>query len=119
VSKVLEPMRAAGSIGASLAAEVDLYLEADQLERLGPVQDELRFLFITSSLALHPLAARPDAAVKGEGVGAYVLARPAAEAKCVRCWHYRADVGSNVAHPELCGRCVGNVEGPAEVRRWF
>jgi isoleucyl-tRNA synthetase len=119
VSRVLEPMRAAGSIGASLAAEVDVYLAPALLARYAPVQDELRFLFITSSLSLHPLAEKPDTAVKGEGIEAYVLARASGHAKCVRCWHYRVDVGSHGAHPELCGRCVGNVDGPAEQRFWF
>jgi isoleucyl-tRNA synthetase len=37
----------------------------------------------------------------------------------VRCWHYRADVGRHAAHPELCGRCVENVEGGGEDRRFF
>ena len=30
--------------------------------------------------------------------------------KCVRCWHYREDVGHNHEHEELCLRCVENVE---------
>jgi len=37
----------------------------------------------------------------------------------VRCWHYRADIGSTPAHPQLCGRCVDNLEGAGEERRWF
>jgi hypothetical protein len=32
----------------------------------------------------------------------------------VRCWHFRADVGSHAEHPELCGRCVDNVDGAGE-----
>ncbi len=39
-------------------------------------------------------------------------------AKCVRCWHKRDDVGSVAAHPELCSRCVSNIEGPGEIRRF-
>lgn len=26
--------------------------------------------------------------------------------KCERCWHWEADIGQNVKHPTLCGRCV-------------
>ncbi|MDY6981117.1 MAG: zinc finger domain-containing protein, partial [Pseudomonadota bacterium] len=37
-------------------------------------------------------------------------------AKCVRCWHHREDVGSHTEHPELCGRCVENVDGAGEER---
>jgi isoleucyl-tRNA synthetase len=119
VSKVLEPMRAAGTIGASLAAEVDLFVAPEQVQRFAAVADELRFLFITSSLDLHPLDQKPAEAVKGEGADVWIHARASAAAKCVRCWHYRPEVGSHAEHPELCGRCVGNVEGPGEMRRWF
>jgi len=44
--------------------------------------------------------------------------RPSAAAKCVRCWHKRADVGSEAAHPELCARCVVNLDGAGETRRF-
>jgi isoleucyl-tRNA synthetase len=112
VSKVLEPMRAQGVIGASLEAEVDLYVDADTAARLAPVQDELRFFFITSRLDLKPAAQAPEG-------GAWVHAQSSAHAKCVRCWHYRADVGTHAGDPELCGRCVDNVNGAGETRRWF
>ena len=39
--------------------------------------------------------------------------KPTSDPKCVRCWQHRPDVGSHPEHPELCGRCVTNVEGPA------
>jgi isoleucyl-tRNA synthetase len=38
--------------------------------------------------------------------------------KCVRCWHHREDVGKNSDHPELCGRCIENVDGDGELRRF-
>jgi isoleucyl-tRNA synthetase len=30
--------------------------------------------------------------------------------KCERCWHWETDVGSNPAHPTICGRCVKAVQ---------
>jgi len=36
-----------------------------------------------------------------EDEGVYV--RPSSHAKCERCWHYRADVGIDAAHPTICG----------------
>jgi isoleucyl-tRNA synthetase len=119
VSKVLEPMRAAGTIGAALEAEVALFLPPEQLNRFAAVADELRFLFITSTLELRPQGERPADALKADGLDAWILARPTEHAKCVRCWHYRADIGSDARHPELCGRCVINVDGAGETRRWF
>jgi len=38
--------------------------------------------------------------------------------KCVRCWHHREDVGSHNTHPELCGRCIENVDGDGEKRQY-
>ncbi|MDZ4347925.1 MAG: isoleucine--tRNA ligase [Xanthomonadaceae bacterium] len=121
VSKVLEPMRAGGEIGASLQAEVDIYVDDATRSVFAPVVDELRFLFITSSLRLLPLAEKPGTAVRGDcdAPEVWIVARPSASAKCIRCWHYRDDVGQSIEHPEICGRCIGNVEGPGEDRRWF
>jgi len=120
VAKVLEPMRAEGKIGASLEAEVDLYLDDATLAVLGPVADELHFLFLVSLLRLHPLAAKPLEALPAEGVaGAFIRAVASSSPKCVRCWHHRADIGAHAGHPELCGRCVENVDGPGEDRRHF
>ncbi len=114
VSKVLEPMRADGAIGASLEAEVDVYADEATLAKFAPVADELRFFFITSRLDFKPVAAKPEA-----GAGPWVHAASTSHAKCVRCWHYRADIGSHSGDPELCGRCVENVNGAGETRRWF
>ncbi len=121
VSKVLEPMRADGRIGASLAAEVEVWADLDPaaLAAQPGIADELRFLFITSTLSLAPLAARPADAVQPDGSTGFVRARASANAKCVRCWHYRADVGSSADDPELCARCVVNVNGAGETRNYF
>ncbi|MFZ1391571.1 MAG: class I tRNA ligase family protein, partial [Dokdonella sp.] len=119
VSKVLEGMRAAGSIGASLQADVSIHLAADMRARHAEVAGELRFFFITSELRLADVADRPEGAIRVEGHDAWVVATPSEHAKCVRCWHYRSDVGSHADDPELCGRCVENVEGQGETRLWF
>jgi isoleucyl-tRNA synthetase len=50
--------------------------------------------------------------------GVWLQVRVSDKPKCVRCWHHRADVGANPAHPEICGRCVSNIDGPGEERRF-
>ncbi len=110
VSRTLEPMRAAGEIGAALEAEIQLRCGVADQNRLAPLAEELRFLFISGDVEVIVDDAVTDIAV---------LARPTAKTKCVRCWHYRADVGSDAAHPGLCGRCVVNVAGQGEAREWF
>jgi isoleucyl-tRNA synthetase len=118
VSKRLERLRAAGEIGSGLEAEVNLYCEGNTETKLRRFGDELKFVFITSAAAVHPLAARPEQAVETGLSGVWLHVVPAPKRKCVRCWHRRADVGSDAAHPELCPRCVENVAGAGEVRRF-
>ncbi|WP_166743378.1 isoleucine--tRNA ligase [Xanthomonas cannabis] len=109
VAKVLEPMRANGAIGAALEAEITVAADAQTAARWQPLADELRFLFISGDVTV--TAASTD--------DIFVSAQPTTKAKCVRCWHHQASVGSDPRHPELCSRCVSNIEGPGEQRRWF
>lgn len=109
VAKVLEPMRANGAIGAALEAEITVAADAQTAARWQPLSQELRFLFISGDVTV--TAASTD--------DIFVSAQPTTKAKCVRCWHHQASVGSDPRHPELCSRCVSNIEGPGEDRRWF
>ncbi len=120
-SHVLEGMRKSGRIGASLDAGITLYLDADLMDRYADAAGELRFFFITSDVQLAALDQRDEHAEKValDDVQAWVSAAVSSANKCVRCWHRRPDVGSHAGHPQLCGRCVQNVEGDGEDRRWF
>lgn len=120
-SRFLEGMRKADQLGAALEARLAVHADAAVQGRYAEVADELRFFFITSDFSFAPMAQRPDDALKVEleGAEAWVSATVSGASKCVRCWHRRDDVGSHALHPELCGRCVGNVDGPEEQRRWF
>jgi isoleucyl-tRNA synthetase len=120
VNRELEKLRNDKTIGSSLDAEVDLYCDDDTAALLGRLGDELRFVLITSYARVHPLGGKPDHAVDGElSDGELWIAATASEhAKCPRCWHHREDIGSNAEHPELCDRCVENVAGGGEQRRY-
>ncbi|WP_068829172.1 isoleucine--tRNA ligase [Pseudomonas sp. BMS12] len=117
VNKELENLRAAKAIGGSLQAEVTLYGDESLQATLAKLGDELRFALITSAAAVAPLAEAPTDTVATELAGLKLKIVKSAHAKCGRCWHFRADVGANAAHPELCERCVSNIEGAGEVRK--
>nr|WP_305792820.1 isoleucine--tRNA ligase [Sedimenticola hydrogenitrophicus] len=117
VGKQLEQLRAGGVIGSSLDAELDLYCDAQARADLEKLEDELRFVLITSYARVHDLEEKPAEAVATDLPGVHLLARASAHGKCGRCWHHREDVGSHAAHPTLCGRCVENVDGTGETRR--
>jgi isoleucyl-tRNA synthetase len=121
VARELERLRVGGEIGAPLQAELDVYCLEAQYPRLDALGDELRFLMITSQARVQRVAAAPAGAVEATlvpGGGVWISVRRTAAPKCVRCWHHRAEVGQSAAHPELCGRCIGNVTGPGETRRY-
>jgi isoleucyl-tRNA synthetase len=109
VLKALEELRVAGKIGSSLQAEVEVSASGRRFEELARLGDDLRFVLLTSE-------ARATQARDGEAQR--VLAASSAHRKCQRCWHYRADVGADPQHPELCGRCTANLFGRGELRRY-
>ena len=120
VKKELEALRAAGTIGSALDADVALYADGESGAALTAVGDELRFWFITSAASAAPLAQKPNDAREARLAGGgslWIAARATSADKCGRCWHRRPDVGQHAGHPSLCGRCVANIDGPGEVRR--
>ena len=118
VSRELERLRSAGQIGAPLEAEVTVFAPPLQAARLSELQDELRFVLITSQARIALRDTPPPDAVRTSEEDVWIRVHPVTEPKCVRCWHLRSDVGSDPRHPELCARCVLNVEGPGEERHF-
>jgi len=115
VNKCLEAARGRGEIKGSLSSEVTLYCEGELARDLGYLGEELRFVLITSEATVRPVSEAGDAeSTSYEGL--LVKVTPASHAKCERCWHHRADVGQSQEYPDLCGRCVTNVEGQGESR---
>ena len=104
VNKEIEALRTAGGVGSSLQVEVQLTAGADDQAMLATLGDDLKFVFITSAAT----------AVAGEALAVKVAA--STHSKCERCWHWRADVGSDAQHPTLCGRCTSNLFGAGETR---
>lgn len=119
VNKVLEQARADKHIGGSLEAAVTLYADSDLAARLNSLQDELRFVLLTSSASVAPFADAPADAQQSELLKGLKIAFSKADGeKCPRCWHYTTDVGQVAEHAELCGRCVTNVAGDGEKRNF-
>jgi len=118
VNKALELARKEAVIGGGLEAEVTLYASEKITALLSTLEDELRFVLITSQATVKPLADAPAEAVVTELEGLSVLAVKTEAAKCDRCWHHREEVGQDETHPELCGRCITNVDGEGETRQF-
>jgi isoleucyl-tRNA synthetase len=106
VLKELETLRGEGKIGSSLQAEVTVAAPDEDYAALASLGDDLRFVLITSAARAEP------------GDALAVAVNPSPYEKCERCWHWREDVGEDPRHPQLCGRCVANLFGAGEPRRF-
>jgi isoleucyl-tRNA synthetase len=119
VTRELEKLREQGRIGAPLDAQVDIYCRPEEFARFAALGAELRFLLITSHAHVHEAALAPPGAVPATNTGSsgvWIVVQPTTDPKCVRCWQHRRDVGADARHPQLCARCVINIEGPGEQR---
>ena len=87
-------------------ANLRIIAPAADLDLLKSLGDDLKFVFITSKVELAP------------GDALQITVSPSTAQKCERCWHYRDDVGSDPAHPALCGRCSSNLYGAGETREF-
>lgn len=117
VNKELEIKRNEKTVGAALGAEVTLFCDSSIAKDLESLKDELRFVLMVSQAKIEPLSAAQSAA-STELSGLKLKVTPSDNAKCVRCWHHRPDIGGSPAHPELCARCVENIEGEGETRSY-
>ena len=106
VNKDIEALRADGKVGSSLQANVTLTVPPEDYALLSTLGDDLKFVFITSAIDL----------IAGSALQSSVGA--SLSTKCERCWHYREDVGSDPAHPTICGRCTSNLYGAGEDRKF-
>ncbi len=104
VNQSIEEMRNENQLKGSLDANV--YIEANKndikiLEKLGA---ELHFLFICSETNII------------ENNNFKITVKSSSNQKCTRCWHRHESVGTSKKHPDLCNRCIENVDGEGEKR---
>ncbi|MGR2768334.1 isoleucine--tRNA ligase [Photobacterium ganghwense] len=118
VNKLLESARNDKVIGGALQAEVTLAATAELAAKLNLLEDELRFVLLTSKAQVVTVDSKPEDAQETDVDGLYVIVKASEAAKCDRCWHHVADVGTIAGHESICGRCVSNVEGDGEERKF-
>jgi len=99
VLKALEDSRNAKLIGANLEAQVQLAASDSLYPMLERHQDDLRYLFIVSSVVV-------ERSASGNGTGGLAVeVRNAPGKKCERCWNYSTEVGKDPSYPTVCERC--------------
>lgn len=115
VNKVLEQARNDKLIGGSLESAITLYADTELQKDLLSLEDELRFVLLTSQVHVEALDAAPSDAVQAENnLTLKIKAVKAIGEKCPRCWHYATLNASS----SLCTRCDTNVSGQGEIRKF-
>ena len=115
VNKVLEQGRNDKVIGGALEAAVTLYADKDIAATLVKLENELRFVLLTSQASVKPLQEAPENVVQSDIQGLKIELAKAQGDKCPRCWHYTVD---NEPTSHLCKRCEENIHGKGEVRHF-
>lgn len=130
VNRALEAEKGNG-IRSSLEAKVLLEYDedaADFIEKLRTLENELRFIFITSQFEIAPQPGTSKQLEEEELLSEFkkgmnivpvnpVVSKAEGD-KCPRCWHYTTDVGKVAEHADICGRCVSNIAGNGEQRKF-
>lgn len=116
VNQSIEKARDSNQIGSALEANLTLYCVRGSFEArlLSTLADELHYLLLTSTVTL----VLRDSLETHEVVYVEVTPVHTNQKKCVRCWHHRVDTGLNKKHPDLCTRCIQNIEGSGEIRQY-
>ena len=99
VLKSLEEARNQGLIGSGLEAQVRVSAAEPVHSVLARYRDQLRYLFIVSSVHL-------EQGTSGNGTGGVNVQVSQAEGKkCERCWNYSTQVGEDKTYSSVCERC--------------
>jgi isoleucyl-tRNA synthetase len=118
VNRALEQARKEKIVGKALEAQVTLFATPELAAKLAKLGEELRFVLITSKATIETVTQAPENTLDTDVEGLWLSVAPAEGAKCDRCWHVTTDIGESDKHPELCGRCITNIDGDGEQRKY-
>jgi isoleucyl-tRNA synthetase len=117
----LEVAREKKEIGKALEAKVELVGKSDEdhaaakhleifreLVNVSQIKIEAKFPIVDADTELKKM---PSASGTMNVVltGSIAISRADGQ-KCERCWHWETDIGQNLEHPTICGRCVEAVK---------
>ncbi len=104
VNQSIEEMRSENKLKGSLDSIVNINSNEEDLKILKKLGNELHFLFISSEASVE------------KSKSFKIKINSSKNPKCTRCWHRHASVGTSKEHPELCYRCIENIDDNGEQR---
>jgi isoleucyl-tRNA synthetase len=106
VTRAIEPLRQSKTLGHSLDARITLYAQGKTYDQLASIAANLRDIFIVSQVELKSGPA-PEQAMSSELPELHISVDKALGEKCLRCWIYDENLGTDPDHPQTCPRCTG------------
>lgn len=122
-NQALELLRQQQVVGSSLAIDLVLGCSDELLKLLGKVGDELHYILITSSARVVGMKqfreGTDDRFLFETNIeGLWLQLSLSTAPSCARCWHHCPSVDSDASRPKLCIRCIENIDGAGELRRY-
>lgn len=118
VNREIERLRRDKQLGSNLEASVILYAEPNLQNLLDRFADELRFVLIVSQTQVLPLS-QAATTVDTDLAELKLSISPSSDKKCARCWQHRPQLGYDQNYPDLCRRCITNINNPAGEQRRY
>lgn len=112
-NKIIEKMKYKKIINSSLEIKINLYLKKNIFKIIKIMESELKYFFIISKINLKKIKDKKYKkffkikCFKYNGI------------KCNRCWNYVKKILNNNKYNNICYRCINNIEGKGEKRKFI
>ncbi len=113
LNKKIEILKCKKKINSTLETKIILYLEKNFFKKIKKIKSELKFFFLTSKL---------DIKIKkhlNKNNFFQIKCKKHKGKKCQRCWHYVNKLISNKIYTNICKRCIKNLSGQGENRKFI
>ena len=118
VSRLIEEARNNNKVGSSLECKLEINCNKNLYDKIKPLENELKFIFITSECYLRLSDNEFDHPIKHGDDELTIIITKSVNTKCERCWHLNESVGKIKDTPTICQRCFDNVHGDGECRAY-
>jgi len=112
-NQYLELCREQKIIKSFLEAEITIICDKKSFDCLKKLSDEIKFFLMVSKVDLIF-----DHLIKDENHLVFEV-KKSVSIKCNRCWNRVDDVGSSAEYPDICKRCIKNIENQIIEERKF
>lgn len=122
INKKIEEFRSAGTIKGSLEADIILYIDSEIATKLRFLNKELAFGFLVSSIVIldYENLSKSDKSDSLKGnLNLKIILKKTKGIKCLRCWNYVSQLSQHQDYFNVCYRCVQNIIGLGEERKYF